>query len=280
MQRTETHSTNAQTANGTDTSPEQAVTGRGSPMQSEKTSSGLAPNPSLRVEATRALDALRTDQVGLALNILRRMSVSPQERLARRMGQKPPSVLAYEDALFSGKRPLARTQQVHGVLLDLLDGIGAEDMFLLVQLVCRMRKTAGIALDSIMGEGTAIFHPPDDSERPDASMGVTATNSDAAVQPSPAEHDDEPIPDTLRQFSTLSSRVELDNTLDGLDGDEIAVLASIAKRIEMGRKVYGPLQIATDPRAFRSKEARQELEDTLFYLTVAWLKATAQEVAR
>jgi hypothetical protein len=94
----------------------------------------------------------------------------------------------------------------------------------------------------------------------------------------PVPPDDEPVPDTLRRFSTLSSRVELDNILDGLGGDEIAVLARIAKRLEMGRTTYGPLQVELDPRAFRSKEAREELEDAVVYFACSWLKMEATGV--
>jgi len=101
----------------------------------------------------------------------------------------------------------------------------------------------------------------------------------AATEGTPTPPLDEPVPDTLRRFSTLSSRVELDNILDGLGGDEIAVLARIAQRLEMGRTTYGPLRIELDPRNFRSKEAREELEDAVVYLACAWLKAESQEVA-
>jgi hypothetical protein len=38
--------------------------------------------------------------------------------------------------------------------------------------------------------------------------------------------------------------------------------------------------LAGDTRAFRSKEAREELEDALVYLACAWLKSETQEVNR
>ena len=85
---------------------------------------------------------------------------------------------------------------------------------------------------------------------------------------------DEPIPDTLRQFSTtITARAALDDVLDALGCDEVNVLTRIAERLKVGRAAYGPLEIASDPRAFRTKEAREELEDTLVYLACAWLKA-------
>ena len=90
---------------------------------------------------------------------------------------------------------------------------------------------------------------------------------------------DEPIPDTERGFSTVTARAELDRVLEALGGDEVAVLVRIARRLEAGRTSYGPLEIACDPRAFRSKEAREELEDTLVYLACAWLKAEGAEVS-
>jgi hypothetical protein len=277
MQRVEIEQTG--TATEADKSLGHADKRKGIPMQNQNTHTAVGLNPSLRDEALRVLDTLKSDQVNLALKVLCRMTVSPWDRLARLMGWELPVVAAHKAALDSGKNPLQRTQQLHCVLLDLLDGVGAEDMFLLVQLVARMRKTAGIAPDSLAGDVEGLFDAGD-TEDDDANEDLMEASVETAVEsPTPDPADDEPIPDTVRQFSTLSSRVELDTTLDGLDGDEIAVLASIAKRIEMGRKVYGPLQIATDPRAFRSNEARQELEDTLVYLTVAWLKATAQEVA-
>jgi hypothetical protein len=90
----------------------------------------------------------------------------------------------------------------------------------------------------------------------------------------PSEPADEPIPNTERTpVSLFQARVCLDSALVSLGADEVLVLARIADRLVGGAKVYGPLRLATDPRAFRSKEAREELEDALVYLACAWLKA-------
>jgi hypothetical protein len=101
----------------------------------------------------------------------------------------------------------------------------------------------------------------------------------AAEQETRMQDTDEPIPDTLRRFPTVAALDELERVLDVLGGDEIAVLVRIARRLAMGRKSYGPLQVERDPRAFRSKEAREELEDALVYLACAWLKAETAQVS-
>jgi hypothetical protein len=88
---------------------------------------------------------------------------------------------------------------------------------------------------------------------------------------------DEPIPDTVRMVrTTLEARAELDGVLDALNRDEVCVLVRIAERLRGGAQVYGPLRIDHDTRAFRAKEAREELEDALVYLACAWLKAETQ----
>jgi hypothetical protein len=73
-------------------------------------------------------------------------------------------------------------------------------------------------------------------------------------------------------------RAELDGVLDALGSEEVQVLIRLAERLKLGRRSYGPLQLACDTRAFRSKEAREELEDALVYLACAWLKSETQEV--
>jgi hypothetical protein len=88
---------------------------------------------------------------------------------------------------------------------------------------------------------------------------------------------DEPIPDTVRMVkTTLDARAQLDGVLDGLGRDEVRVLVRIAERLRGGAQTYGPLRIDHDARAFRTKEAREELEDALVYLACAWLKAETQ----
>jgi hypothetical protein len=90
-------------------------------------------------------------------------------------------------------------------------------------------------------------------------------------EPSPIE---EPIPDTERSpFARHGAHLQLDRAVAQLGPDEVFVLARIAERLTAGAKVYGPLQLATDPRDFRGKEAREEVEDALVYLACAWLKA-------
>ena len=85
---------------------------------------------------------------------------------------------------------------------------------------------------------------------------------------------EEPIPDTERSpFARHGAHLQLDRAVAQLGPDEVFVLARIAERLTAGAKVYGPLQLATDPRDFRGKEAREEVEDALVYLACAWLKA-------
>ena len=92
---------------------------------------------------------------------------------------------------------------------------------------------------------------------------------------------EEPIPDTLRMITPEdAARATLNGAVEHLGRDEVRVLTRIAERLARGRRAYGPLHLATDPRTFRSKEAREELEDALVYLACAWLKAEAEEVTR
>jgi hypothetical protein len=75
---------------------------------------------------------------------------------------------------------------------------------------------------------------------------------------------EEPIPDTLRMIAPEdAARATLHGVACDLGHDEVRVLTRIAERIR-------------DARTFRSKEAREELEDALVYLACAWLKAEAQ----
>lgn len=57
-----------------------------------------------------------------------------------------------------------------------------------------------------------------------------------------------------------------------LGEDELLVLARIAQRAEMGRRQYGDLHLADDPRNFR-KESAEELVDACFYTTCELLRA-------
>jgi hypothetical protein len=85
-------------------------------------------------------------------------------------------------------------------------------------------------------------------------------------------------PDTLRRIpTTVQARAELDDLLDALGAEEVCVLVRIAKPLRTGAQTYGPLHLQQDKRAFRSKEAREELEDALVYFACAWLKAQTKE---
>ena len=91
---------------------------------------------------------------------------------------------------------------------------------------------------------------------------------------------EEPIPDTLRMITPEdAARAVLNGIACDLGRDEVRVLTRIAERLKVGAGVYGPLCLAADSRSFRSKEAREELEDALVYLACAWLKAATREVA-
>jgi len=93
-------------------------------------------------------------------------------------------------------------------------------------------------------------------------------------------HDDD-NEDTLPGFPPADfARAELSGIARDLGHDEVRVLTRIAVRLRGGREVYGPLDLASDAREFRSKEAREEVEDALVYLACAWLKTQTQEVTR
>ena len=101
--------------------------------------------------------------------------------------------------------------------------------------------------------------------------------------PQPTTHPscEAPIPDTLRLITPEdAARATLNGAVENLGRDEVRVPTRIAERLALGRRAYGPLDLATDLRTFRSKEAREELEDVLVYLACAWLKAEAEEVTR
>ena len=113
---------------------------------------------------------------------------------------------------------------------------------------------------------TATAMPPD----PDAANGDLMT-ADL----------DEPIPDTLRMITPEdAARAALEGVVCNLGPDEVRVLTRIAERLNVGRRLYGALYLAADARAFRGKEAREELEDALVYLACAWLKTETHEVTR
>ncbi len=85
--------------------------------------------------------------------------------------------------------------------------------------------------------------------------------------------DDETMADTERMLTPdQAARATLTGLACELGHDEVLVLTRIAERLRGGRDAYGRLDLTTDARKFRSKEAREELEDALVYLACAWLK--------
>jgi hypothetical protein len=64
----------------------------------------------------------------------------------------------------------------------------------------------------------------------------------------------------------------LDALVETLGDDEVRVLTRIARRLSMGQRAYGALALDGDARAFRAKEAKEEIEDALVYFACAWLK--------
>jgi len=92
---------------------------------------------------------------------------------------------------------------------------------------------------------------------------------------------EESIPDTLRMVTPEdAARAALREVVGDLGHHEVRVLTRIGERLRAGQRQYGLLCIPTDPRSFRNKEAREELEDVLVYLAIAWLKDAATEVTR
>jgi hypothetical protein len=59
--------------------------------------------------------------------------------------------------------------------------------------------------------------------------------------------------------------------IDALGSDEREVLAVVAERLAMGRRLYGELHPATDPRDF-AREALEEVADGLVYCAAALVR--------
>jgi hypothetical protein len=70
----------------------------------------------------------------------------------------------------------------------------------------------------------------------------------------------------------VNARERILAALAELGDDEAAVLALVAERLAMGRRVYGELQLATDRRDFR-EEALMELADGCVYLAAGIVRA-------
>jgi FAE1/Type III polyketide synthase-like protein len=83
---------------------------------------------------------------------------------------------------------------------------------------------------------------------------------------------DDSHPDTIRD-PDIGTRCALDQAIARLGRDEHRVLTRIAERLALGATTYGPLAIASDPRSWKSREAREEVEDALVYFACAWLKS-------
>jgi len=65
-------------------------------------------------------------------------------------------------------------------------------------------------------------------------------------------------------------RAELAAVVDGLGADEVRTLLYLARRLEMGAKQYGVLDLAGDRRDW-DDEARAETADLAVYATLALL---------
>jgi hypothetical protein len=91
--------------------------------------------------------------------------------------------------------------------------------------------------------------------------------------------DDDTIPDTQPMLTPEdAARASLNGVVHALGHDEVKVLTRIAERLQLGRRAYGPLHLAHDARSFRSKEAREEIEDALVYFAFEWLRSEILEV--
>jgi hypothetical protein len=71
----------------------------------------------------------------------------------------------------------------------------------------------------------------------------------------------------------LATLTALDQVIARLGRDEQRVLTRIAERLAHGASTYGALQLSSDPRSWKSGEAREEIEDALVYFACAWLKS-------
>jgi hypothetical protein len=82
------------------------------------------------------------------------------------------------------------------------------------------------------------------------------------------------VSDELRHTDD-ADRLALETRLLGvvrqLGPDERLVVLEVAERLVAGRKVYGPLDIAADPRDMR-REAAEELLDSCVYAAVDALR--------
>jgi hypothetical protein len=139
---------------------------------------------------------------------------------------------------------LGATIEARKWLIEFIQPLGAEDLNLLRDVALRMFKTDGFAPDSFLeaemewraevrrrereAEASDTARSDDPETAVDTSVVVPEPDAPANEAPALAESD-EPMPDTLRQFSTIAARAELDNVLDALGAGEVDVLVRVAK---------------------------------------------------
>ena len=70
---------------------------------------------------------------------------------------------------------------------------------------------------------------------------------------------------------SVEAASELGSIVDTLGADEVRVLTAIARRLSIGRKVYGPLDVKGDARDWKG-EATEEALDLAVYLSAELLR--------
>jgi hypothetical protein len=70
---------------------------------------------------------------------------------------------------------------------------------------------------------------------------------------------------------SVEAASELGSIVDTLGPDEVRVLTAIARRLAVGRKVYGQLDVAGDARDWK-REATEEALDLAVYLSCELLR--------
>jgi hypothetical protein len=79
----------------------------------------------------------------------------------------------------------------------------------------------------------------------------------------------------MSSFNSL----RIQRIVDQLNPDELSVLERIAKRLLMGQKQYGELNLANDKRDW-NEELRQELLDVIVYAVIAMEATKPTELDR
>jgi hypothetical protein len=116
-------------------------------------------------------------------------------------------------------------------------------------------------------------NPMNDTPAEEDAMPDQTTLFPTPTQGDPMPEVDESMADTERMLTPeTAARAALTGVTCELGRDEVRVLTRIAERLRDGQDVYGQLDLITDAREFRTKEAREEVEDALVYLACAWLK--------